>query len=134
MTHVDAVTPLALSIQDTAKQLSVSPQSVRKLIERGELKTRRVGVRVLIPRTELERFLSIGQNKMPHSSESEGKGEPGSSRVIIPHLSCVRCASDVIPTITSSGPSLRAACPTCKTDLCFLPRRSPWLALLEVAA
>jgi excisionase family DNA binding protein len=61
MTHVDAVTPLALSIQDTAKQLSVSPQSVRKLIERGELKTRRVGVRVLIPRTELERFLSIGQ-------------------------------------------------------------------------
>ena len=59
MPQVDTVSPLALSIQDTAKQLSVSSQSVRKLIERGELKTRRVGVRVLIPRLELERFLSV---------------------------------------------------------------------------
>jgi excisionase family DNA binding protein len=58
MPQVDAMTPLAYSILDSAKQLSVSPQSVRKLIERGELRTRRVGVRVLVPRAELERFLS----------------------------------------------------------------------------
>lgn len=57
MTHADTVTPLAYSIQDSAKQLSVSPQSVRKLIERGELRTRRVGVRVLIPRDALLEFL-----------------------------------------------------------------------------
>ncbi len=57
MSHADVVIPLAYSIIDTAKQLSVSPQSVRKLIERGELKARRVGVRVLIPKLELEHFL-----------------------------------------------------------------------------
>ncbi len=58
MPHADVVQPLAYSIRDTAQKLSVSPQSVRKLIERGELQPRRVGVRVLIPRAELERFLA----------------------------------------------------------------------------
>jgi excisionase family DNA binding protein len=58
MPRADVVTPLAYSIQNSAKLLDVSPQSVRKLIERGELRPRRVGVRVLIPRTELERFLA----------------------------------------------------------------------------
>jgi excisionase family DNA binding protein len=59
MPQADIVQPLAYSIQDTAQKLSVSPQSVRKLIERGELQTRRVGVRVLIPKSELERFLQV---------------------------------------------------------------------------
>lgn len=57
MPQTEALQPLAYSIKDTAKLYGVSPQDVRKLIERGELKTRRVGVRILIPRSELERFL-----------------------------------------------------------------------------
>lgn len=57
MPHADVVQPLAYSIQDTAQKLRVSPQSVRKLIERGELQTCRIGVRVLIPKSALERFL-----------------------------------------------------------------------------
>ena len=61
MQHEEATKPLAYSIQNTAETLGVSTQSVRKLIERGELKIRRVGVRVLIPRIELERFLDPGR-------------------------------------------------------------------------
>ncbi len=53
---------LALSIADAAQALSVSPQSVRRLVSTGELRSRRAGARVLIPRTELERFLS-GEKK-----------------------------------------------------------------------
>jgi excisionase family DNA binding protein len=50
-------TPLAYSVEDAAKQLSVSSQSVRRLIDRGELKARRVGTRVIVPKNELERWL-----------------------------------------------------------------------------
>jgi excisionase family DNA binding protein len=50
-------TPLAYSLEEAAKQLSVSSQSVRRLIERGELKARHVGTRVIIPKNELERWL-----------------------------------------------------------------------------
>ncbi len=51
------ITPLAYSVEDAAKQLSVSSQSVRRLIDRGELKARRVGSRVIIAKNELERWL-----------------------------------------------------------------------------
>jgi excisionase family DNA binding protein len=54
----NTITPLAYSVEDAAKQLSVSSQSVRRLIDRGELKARRVGTRVIVPKNELERFLA----------------------------------------------------------------------------
>jgi excisionase family DNA binding protein len=50
--------PLAYSLEEAAQQLSVSSQSVRRLIDRGELKARRVGTRVIVPKNELERFLA----------------------------------------------------------------------------
>ncbi len=53
----NTITPLAYSVEDAAKQLSVSSQSVRRLIDRGELKARRVGRRVIVPKNELERWL-----------------------------------------------------------------------------
>jgi excisionase family DNA binding protein len=53
----NTITPLAYSVEDAAKQLSVSSQSVRRLIDRGELKARRVGTRVIVPKNELERWL-----------------------------------------------------------------------------
>ncbi len=49
--------PLAYSVEEAAQQLSVSSQSVRRLIDRGELKARRVGTRVIVPKNELERWL-----------------------------------------------------------------------------
>jgi excisionase family DNA binding protein len=53
----NTITPLAYSVEDAAKQLSVSAQSIRRLIDRGELKARRVGTRVIVPKNELERWL-----------------------------------------------------------------------------
>jgi excisionase family DNA binding protein len=53
----NTITPLAYSVEDAAKQLSVSAQSIRRLIDRGELKARHVGTRVIIPKNELERWL-----------------------------------------------------------------------------
>ncbi len=53
----NTIAPLAYSVEDAAKQLSVSAQSIRRLIERGELKARHVGRRVIVPKNELERWL-----------------------------------------------------------------------------
>ncbi len=53
----NTITPLAYSVEDAAKQLSVSSQSIRRLIDRGELKARHVGTRVIVPKNELERWL-----------------------------------------------------------------------------
>ncbi len=50
--------PLAYSVADSAKALSVSRQSVRRLVSTGELRSLRIGSRVLIPRSELESFLA----------------------------------------------------------------------------
>ena len=57
MSEISAV-PLAYSVSDSAKALSVSRQSVRRLVSTGELRSLRIGSRVLIPRSELERFLA----------------------------------------------------------------------------
>jgi excisionase family DNA binding protein len=45
-----------LSRQEVAGALRLSLRSVDYLIARGELRVRRVGRRVLIPRAEVERF------------------------------------------------------------------------------
>jgi excisionase family DNA binding protein len=47
---------LLLSRKESARILSLSLRSVSYLIEKGELKSRRVGSRVLIPRSELVKF------------------------------------------------------------------------------
>lgn len=57
MPEISAV-PLAYSVAGSAQALSVSRQSVRRLVATGELRSLRVGSRVLIPRSELERFLA----------------------------------------------------------------------------
>jgi excisionase family DNA binding protein len=50
---------ILLSRKDTAAILSLSRRTVDELIAKGELRARRVGRRVLVPRVELERFASI---------------------------------------------------------------------------
>jgi excisionase family DNA binding protein len=47
---------LLLSRRESAHILSLSLRSISYLVEKGELKSRRVGSRVLIPRSELVRF------------------------------------------------------------------------------
>lgn len=51
------VHPEALSIQDTARLLSVSEHTIRNWIQRGTLKAVRLGPKLWrIPRTELQRI------------------------------------------------------------------------------
>jgi excisionase family DNA binding protein len=49
---------LAYGVQELAQRLGVSPSFVRLEIERGRLNSVRAGRRLLITRTEIERYLS----------------------------------------------------------------------------
>ena len=51
------------SVSTTAKQLGVSPFTVRRLIDAGELKAVNVGARVLIPMSEIERVMVHGAGR-----------------------------------------------------------------------
>lgn len=53
------MTPLALSVDQAAELLSVSPWTVRNAVRRGELPSRRLGSRILIPVAELERMFGV---------------------------------------------------------------------------
>jgi excisionase family DNA binding protein len=49
--------PRAVGIKEAAAALSVSTDSLRRLIKRGTLRSSRIGKRVVIPITELDRLL-----------------------------------------------------------------------------
>lgn len=44
---------------------------------------------------------------------------------------CPYCAADVTPVLTSSGPHLRADCPTCGVFVKFVPLKPGWRALFN---
>lgn len=50
------VPPLLYSVPQAARVLSISPRLLWEFIARGELKTRLIGRRRLVPRRELEKF------------------------------------------------------------------------------
>lgn len=56
---------IALSKQEAAKMLSVSPRTIDRLIALKELQVRRLGRRVLIPRISLENFLRTDHPTQP---------------------------------------------------------------------
>lgn len=51
------------SIAATSQQLGVSTFTTRRLIKAGELRAVRVGKRVLIPQSEIERVIAQGCGK-----------------------------------------------------------------------
>jgi len=57
-THQEAHTPY-LTVIEAAKMASLAPSTVRLYIRKGQLKALKVGRRVVVPRKELERFLSL---------------------------------------------------------------------------
>ncbi len=60
---VSITPPLAYSIQDVTEQLGLSRAYVNKLIATGELKARKAGRRVLIPRSALVDWLETDRRK-----------------------------------------------------------------------
>ena len=70
--------------------------------------------------------------KKPHPGQgAAGTTQRGAVKNIVPRLSCSVCQKSVIPLVYPSGPHLRADCPDCRRYLCFVPRRAPWLVLLD---
>jgi excisionase family DNA binding protein len=61
--------PLAISIRDAALALSLSPWTVRKYIAKGIIPSVRIGRRVLIEPSKLEKL--IAQNRRNHHAGSE---------------------------------------------------------------
>jgi excisionase family DNA binding protein len=55
--------PMLVSAARAARELSVSRWSVYQLCRANRLRTVRVGRRILIPRTELERFVAPGSEE-----------------------------------------------------------------------
>jgi len=49
-----------VSVVEVAKRLSVSPYTVRRLIEAGEIRAVRVGKRILIATSEVDRIIEHG--------------------------------------------------------------------------
>jgi excisionase family DNA binding protein len=56
---MQAVSRLGLTVDDFAQATTLHPQTVRQLLKEGRIRSVRVGRRHVIPRTELERFLSV---------------------------------------------------------------------------
>ena len=54
-----------VSITETAKSLGVSKDTIRRLIERRELRSVRVSRRVLVPLAEIERACTHGVGSHP---------------------------------------------------------------------
>ena len=54
---------LAVSISKAAKLLDCSPATVRRAIERGELRAVRLMGKLIVPVVELERYLGIERPK-----------------------------------------------------------------------
>ncbi len=74
---------LVFSITEAAKLLGVHPNTIRRMVWRGELRPVRLGRRVLIPLTEVERLLGAAvpaahtAAEAPTAvSEEEEKGNP----------------------------------------------------------
>jgi hypothetical protein len=61
-TDIEARPAGALKLKDAANYLGVAPISVRRLIERGLIKPNRALRHVIIPVSELDRFLAGGQS------------------------------------------------------------------------
>jgi excisionase family DNA binding protein len=58
-----AIERRALSIEDAAESIGLSPWTLRKYISTGRINPTRIGRRVLIETSEIERLLEAGRAK-----------------------------------------------------------------------
>lgn len=50
-------TPLALSVKDFCRRMSISPSTFWKYARSGEIRVARIGGRTIVPATEIKRLL-----------------------------------------------------------------------------
>lgn len=59
---------MALNVRDAARQLSISPRTLATLIARGEIQSRKVGRRRIVPIAALEKFLTRDHSTAPQKT------------------------------------------------------------------
>ena len=62
------------SVEEAAELLGISPWTVRSYIRDGKLQPVRLGRRVLIEETELERFVASGKTASGRAGQNESQG------------------------------------------------------------
>lgn len=60
MKEPPAPVPLAVNVKEAARLLSISHWTLRRVIAEGRIRTRRINRCLVIPMTELQRFLNEG--------------------------------------------------------------------------
>lgn len=60
------------NVEEAARLLGISPWTVRAYIRDGRLRPVRLGRRVLLEETELERFIASSRGGLPNASASLG--------------------------------------------------------------
>jgi excisionase family DNA binding protein len=65
---------IAVDVVEAAKRLSLSPRTVATLVARGELQSRKVGRRRIIPISALQTFLRHDHRTRPNGASAEVRG------------------------------------------------------------
>ena len=102
---------LALRIPDLARVLGISEIAARRLVERGDVPSRRMGRRVVILREELEahlRSLPLYRSDEGHS----GEDRPGHQSRRVPAVTPA-----VVSTIREALAEIRGAAPAAAVDV-----------------
>ncbi len=68
---------LTYSIEEAGQALGIGKDSVYELTRRGELRSVRVGRRILIPRAAVEEYLGITRGESPAPAGGAGRDHPG---------------------------------------------------------
>lgn len=64
---------LAVNVPEAARRLGVSPRTIATLIARGELLSRKIGRRRVIPVEALEKFLRRDHNTQPDREKAAAR-------------------------------------------------------------
>ena len=63
-----------LSVADAARALGISTDTVRRLIDAGDLKAVHIGARLLVPRSEIDRAITHGVGvSRPRKAQAGGR-------------------------------------------------------------
>ena len=75
MSEAQTIGELCLTIEDVAKRLSVSDQSVRKEIQDGKLRAIMIRSAIRVPESALAEYIAAGKYSREQSTRGRPKGE-----------------------------------------------------------
>ena len=97
--------PLLLTLEHAADSLSISPRSVRRLIDQGHLAPVRIGRALRVPRAELERYI----DERITASHNRRRAGPAALENTACQSAPTRTASPAVPIRKTGGHPTSAA-------------------------